>query len=40
MDVIIRENYQTPAGWELYDMVKDPHETKNIYDDPKACQTR
>ena len=27
-------DYQTPAGWELYDMVKDPHETKNLYDDP------
>jgi N-acetylglucosamine-6-sulfatase len=27
--------YQTPAGWELYDMINDPQETKNIYDDPK-----
>ncbi len=26
--------YQTPPGWELYDLVKDPHETQNIYDDP------
>lgn len=26
--------YQTPPGWELYDLVKDPHETRNIYDDP------
>lgn len=28
--------YQTPPGWELYDLVKDPHETKNIYDDPAS----
>ena len=26
--------YQTPAGWELYDLANDPHETRNIYDDP------
>lgn len=26
--------YQTPAGWELYDLVNDPHETRNIYHDP------
>ncbi len=26
--------YQTPAGWELYDLVNDPHETRNLYDDP------
>ncbi len=26
--------YQTPAGWELYDLVSDPHETQNIYHDP------
>lgn len=31
-------DYQTPAGWELYDMVKDPHETKNLYDDPKHAK--
>ena len=30
--------YQTPAGWELYDMVKDPGETKNLYDDPKHAK--
>jgi N-acetylglucosamine-6-sulfatase len=30
--------YQTPAGWELYDMKKDPQETKNIYDDPKSAK--
>ncbi|MDB0067965.1 sulfatase [Akkermansiaceae bacterium] len=26
--------YQTPPGWELYDLINDPHETKNIYHDP------
>lgn len=26
--------YQTPAGWELYDLVNDPHETRNLYHDP------
>ncbi|MCD0462365.1 sulfatase family protein [Roseiconus lacunae] len=26
--------YQTPPGWELYDLVNDPHETKNLIDDP------
>ena len=30
--------YQTPAGWELYDMKKDPQETKNIYEDPKNAK--
>lgn len=27
--------YQTPAGWELYDLVNDPHETRNLFHDPK-----
>ena len=26
--------YQTPPGWELYDLINDPHETKNLYHDP------
>ncbi len=26
--------YQTPPGWELYDLVNDPKETKNLYHDP------
>ena len=25
---------QTPPGWELYDLKKDPHEMNNVYDDP------
>jgi N-acetylglucosamine-6-sulfatase len=25
---------QTPPGWELYDLVKDPDELVNVYDDP------
>ena len=28
--------YQTPPGWELYDLVNDPHETRNIYDAPAS----
>lgn len=27
--------YQTPPGWELYDLINDSFETKNLYDDPK-----
>jgi len=27
-------NRQTPPGWELYDLVKDPKEVRNVYDDP------
>ncbi|MFG0287824.1 MAG: sulfatase [Rhodopirellula sp. JB044] len=27
--------YQTPAGWELYDLVNDPHETTNLIDNPE-----
>ena len=30
--------YQTPAGWELYDLVKDPHETINLYNDPANAE--
>ena len=26
--------YQTPAGWELYDLRNDPQETRNLYNDP------
>ncbi len=26
--------YQTPAGWELYDLIRDPQETRNLYHDP------
>jgi arylsulfatase A-like enzyme len=26
--------YQTPPGWELYDLKNDPHETQNLYDSP------
>lgn len=26
--------YQTPPGWELYDLKADPHETRNLYQDP------
>jgi N-acetylglucosamine-6-sulfatase len=25
---------QTPPGWELYDLINDPHETRNVYDNP------
>ncbi|PAY20837.1 acetylglucosamine-6-sulfatase [Rhodopirellula sp. SM50] len=30
--------YQTPAGWELYDLVNDPHETRNLYHDPEHAE--
>jgi N-acetylglucosamine-6-sulfatase len=30
--------YQTPPGWELYDLVNDPQETRNLYDDPKQAE--
>ena len=30
--------YQTPAGWELYDMKNDPHETRNLYHDPNHAK--
>ncbi|MBO25306.1 MAG: acetylglucosamine-6-sulfatase [Opitutales bacterium] len=30
--------YQTPAGWELYDMKEDPLETKNLYHNPKYAK--
>ena len=30
--------YQTPPGWELYDLVHDPHETRNLYHDPQHAQ--
>lgn len=26
---------QTPPGWELYDLTKDPKEVNNVYDDPE-----
>jgi arylsulfatase A-like enzyme len=26
--------YSTPPGWELYDLLNDPHETRNLYNDP------
>jgi len=27
----------TPPEWELFDVIKDPHEMNNIYDDPKLA---
>nr|WP_146391941.1 sulfatase [Allorhodopirellula solitaria] len=27
--------YQTPPGWELYDLENDPKETRNVIDDPE-----
>jgi N-acetylglucosamine-6-sulfatase len=30
--------YQTPPGWELYDLATDPHETINLYDDPNHAE--
>lgn len=30
--------YQTPPGWELYDLVNDPKEMTNIVDDPASAE--
>ena len=30
----------TPPGWELYDLVKDPEELVNVYDDPAYRSVR
>ncbi len=30
--------YQTPAGWELYDLVNDPQETRNMYHEPEHAE--
>ncbi|MEZ6136740.1 MAG: sulfatase [Pirellulaceae bacterium] len=27
--------YQTPPGWELYDLIADPMETRNVVDEPR-----
>ena len=32
--------YQTPPGWELYDLTKDPEELNNVYDDPAYAKVR
>ncbi|NQT38940.1 MAG: DUF4976 domain-containing protein, partial [Planctomycetes bacterium] len=29
---------QTPPGWELYDLTKDPSEVNNVYDDPAYAE--
>ncbi|MCA9179605.1 MAG: sulfatase [Planctomycetales bacterium] len=30
--------YRTPPGWELYDLVRDPHETRNLSRDPAHAE--
>ncbi len=35
-----RGGNQTPPGWELYDLVKDPEELNNVYDDPAYASVR
>ncbi len=30
--------YQTPPGWELYDLSRDPHEPRNLYHDPNHAE--
>jgi len=32
--------YQTPPAWELYDLVEDPHELRNVYYVPKYREIR
>ena len=31
---------QTPPGWELYDLSRDPSELNNVYDDPAYAEVR
>ncbi len=31
---------QTPPGWELYDLARDPNELVNVYDDPAYAKVR
>lgn len=31
---------QTPPAWELYDLVNDPREMNNVYDDPSYAEVR
>ena len=31
---------QTPPAWEMYDLVKDPQELNNVYDDPAYADVR
>ena len=33
-------DYQTPPGWELYDLQRDPHELNNVYDLPAYLEVR
>ena len=33
-------NYYTLKEWELFDLQKDPHEMKSVYDDPNYAQVR
>ena len=33
-------DFVTPAGGELYDLVRDPHELRNVYDDPDYAEVR
>lgn len=33
-----RYGFETPVGWEFYDLKKDPHEMNNVYHDPKYAQ--
>jgi arylsulfatase A-like enzyme len=33
-------DFETPEGWELYDLKKDPFEMKNVFDEPSYKETR
>jgi len=40
LDASGAEAYTTPPGWELYDLVNDPYELRNVWSDPAYADTR
>ena len=40
LDASGAQSYATPPGWELYDLVNDPHELCNVWSDPNHTEVR